>query len=316
MPRQPRGRRARTQTALLAVFLLLAGLTAMIASVWMQERQIQTGADAYDALIQKMKPSMEAAKETAKLPEPATASPSSEPSDAPEGEAATPQNETPLPSAPAEKLQSPAAAKHGLTGADLAACQAINSDFIGWLQIPGTTVDYPVVLTGDVAHYLTHTFEGQENVIGCLFSLDKTDYETPSRNIAVYGHHMRRSRAVTMFQPLHEYKDAGFCASHSTICFDMLYRSCTYTVFAVLNKRESDWDASTTDFASDADFLSFVERARALSFYDTGVEVSAGDHILTLITCDRKYNSETGQLVVMAVQNEAVSQHQTTRRLP
>ncbi len=302
MPRQPRGRRARTQAALLAVFLLLAGLTAIIASVWMQERQIQTGADAYDALVQKMKPGLEAAKETVKPPERATASPLPQLSAAHESEAALPRNETPLPIVPAVELQSPAAAKHGLTGTDLAACQAVNSDFIGWLQIPGTTVDYPVVLTGDVAHYLTHTFEGQENVIGCLFSLDKTDYRTPGRNIAVYGHHMRRSRAVTMFQPLHEYKDAGFYAFHPTICFDTLYRSCTYTVFAVLNKRESDWDASTTDFASDADFLSFVERARALSFYDTGVEVSAGDHILTLITCDRKYNSENGQMVVMAVQ--------------
>ena len=108
----------------------------------------------------------------------------------------------------------------GMTGADLAACKAMNKDFVGWLQIPGTDVDYPVVLTNDVDYYLDHTFTGTENVIGCLFSLDKTDYQAPSKNIAVYGHHMRRSRATTMFQPLHNYKDSSFYATHKTINYD------------------------------------------------------------------------------------------------
>lgn len=191
----------------------------------------------------------------------------------------------------------------GMTGADLAACKAMNKDFVGWLQIPGTDVDYPVVLTNDVDYYLDHTFTGTENVIGCLFSLDKTDYQAPSKNIAVYGHHMRRSRATTMFQPLHNYKDSSFYATHKTINYDTLYGSDSYTVFAVINKRECDWDVSTADFNSDADFQAFIDRAVEWSLYDTGVTVTAGDHILTLLTCDRDYNAEDGQLVVMAVKN-------------
>ena len=72
-------------------------------------------------------------------------------------------------------------------------------------------------------------------------------------------------------------------------------------MFAALNMRESDWDAAKADSSSDADFLSFVYRAQALSFYDTGIEVGANDQILTLITCDRDYHSENGRLIVMAV---------------
>lgn len=194
-------------------------------------------------------------------------------------------------------------ASSGNTGADLNACKAINKDFIGWLQIPGTDVDYPVVLTNDVDYYLDHTFNGKESIIGCLFSLGKSDYQTPSQNIAVYGHHMRRSRATTMFQPLHNYKDSGFCASHKTINYDTLYGADTYTVFAVINKRECDWDVSTADFASDADFQAFINRAMEWSIYDTGVTVTTDDHILTLVTCDRDYNAEDGQLVIMAVKD-------------
>ena len=190
-----------------------------------------------------------------------------------------------------------------LSGVNLAKLQSQNSEFIAWLQIPGTKISYPVVQTDDAAYYLTHTFSRKEGVSGCLFSLGKSDYSTPSRNIAVYGHHMRRSRSTTMFQPLHEYKSASFRNAHADITFDTLYGSRSYTVFAVINKRESDWDASAADFASDADYQAFLDRVQDWSLYDTGVHVSTDDHILTLITCDRDYHSDDGQLVVMAVQN-------------
>ena len=62
-------------------------------------------------------------------------------------------------------------------------------------------------------------------------------------------------------------------------------------------------DASAADFASDADYQAFLDRVQDWSLYDTGVHVSTDDHILTLITCDRDYHSDDGQLVVMAVQN-------------
>lgn len=159
-----------------------------------------------------------------------------------------------------------------------------------------------MVQTSDAAFYLPHDFTGQESIIGCLFSLDRTDCQT-SRNIAVYGHHMRRSRSTTMFQPLHEYKSADFCASHSEIQFDTLYGSRRYTVFAVIRKRESDWDAAVADFDSPEAYQAFFDRAKAWSLYDTGVSVTTNDRILTLITCDRDYDSSDGQLVVMAVQD-------------
>ena len=114
---------------------------------------------------------------------------------------------------------------------------------------------------------------------------------------------MRRSRSTTMFQPLHEYKSADFCADHSEIQFDTLYGSRSYTVFAVIRKREADWDAAVADFDSTEACQAFLERAKAWSLYDTGVSMTADDRILTLITCDRDYDSSDGQLVVMAVQN-------------
>lgn len=183
---------------------------------------------------------------------------------------------------------------------DLAACIAQNQDFVAWLTIPDTVIDYPVVRSDNTAYYLHHLFSGKESKLGCLFSLTSSDYETPSQNIAIYGHHLSNSNA--MFSTLMDYKQADYCAEHSLLRLDTLYGTRTYRIFAVVNMKVSDWDAATARFAGDEDFLDFVNRAKHKALYDTGVAVKSTDNILTLITCDRSHGGASGRLIVMAVQ--------------
>ena len=187
------------------------------------------------------------------------------------------------------------------TGADLAACLAQNDDFIAWIRIPGTNVDYPVVWTDDAEYYLHHTFTGKQGAAGTLFSLMKTDYSIPSRNIAIYGHHLK-STGEKMFTSLMRYKNPDFYEDNQTIVLDSLYRHSEYTIFAVVNMKVGDWEPSRTTFSGNAAFMAFVNRAKSESLYDTGVEVGADDHILTLITCDRSYAGKEGRLVILAVE--------------
>lgn len=187
------------------------------------------------------------------------------------------------------------------TGADLAACLAQNDDFIAWIRIPGTNVDYPVVWTDDAEYYLHHTFTGKQGAAGTLFSLMKTDYSIPSRNIAIYGHHLK-STGEKMFTSLMRYKNPDFYEENQTIVLDSLYRHSEYTIFAVVNMKVGDWEPSRTTFSGDAAFMAFVNRAKSESLYDTGVEVGADNHILTLITCDRSYAGKEGRLVILAVE--------------
>ena len=105
-----------------------------------------------------------------------------------------------------------------------------------------------------------------------------------------------------MFRPLLSYKQKDFYESHSTIYLDSLYHIGTYKIFAVVNVVKDEWDASKSTFANDADFLAFVRQAQSQSLYNTGVEVTADDRILTLITCDRSFASADGRLIVMAVE--------------
>ena len=269
-----RTRRRFSFLPLAAALLLLAGMGAILMPVLQMDREIRRDVEEYAQL-----------REAASLPAEAPFRP-------PDADA----EGNPL----ACRVQPSAAPPDRFTGADLAACLAQNDDFIAWIRIPGTNVDYPVVWTDDAEHYLHHTFTGKQGAAGTLFSLMKTDYSIPSRNIAIYGHHLK-STGEKMFTSLMRYKDADFYAGHETVLLDTLYESGSYRIFAVLNFRSGEWDASQADFESDAAFLEFIRYARRNALYDTGVTVGAEDSILTLITCDRSYGGKAGRLAVVAV---------------
>lgn len=211
-------------------------------------------------------------------------------------------NATPAPDKTSKQSQTqPPTRPATLSGVNLAKLQSQNSEFIAWLQIPGTSVNYPVVQTSDTAFYLTHNFKRQKAKAGTLFSLPSTDYRTPGKNIVIYGHHLSH-RPNAMFSPLLNYKQASYGRKHSKVLLDSIFRSNTYRVFAVVNwDIDGDWMPMQTSFGSTEEFTAFVQEAQRRSLYDTGVSVPETAEILTLITCDRSFGGANGRLAVMAV---------------
>lgn len=320
--------------------LLLAGGTMMIVPVVQENKSMREEAEAYNELLSEVTADTKEVLESSKteipvlLPDaterelraadrahekvihpPGTDKPSAPmetddtplPTPAPASPAIMmerDQESTENPSREPTAVPEPAEALIGqFTGVNLTACKEKNVDFVAWLHIPGTHVNYPVVLTDNVDYSLTHDFTGKNSKLGTLFSLGKTDYQTPGRNIAIYGHHItNESGGQKMFRPLLSYKDQSFYEQNSVIYLDSLYHSGAYRIFAVINLVSGEWDASRASFAGDEDFSSFVQMAQAQSLYDTGIEIDPNDRILTLITCDRSYAAEEGRLIVMAVE--------------
>ena len=211
-------------------------------------------------------------------------------------------NTTPAPGKTSKQSQAqPSDRPATLSGVNLAKLQSQNAEFIAWLQIPGTSVNYPVVQTSDTAFYLTHNFKRQKAKAGTLFSLPSTDYRTPGKNIVIYGHHLSH-RPNAMFSPLLNYKQAGYGRKHSKVLLDSIFRSNTYRVFVVVNwDIDGDWMPMQTNFSGTEEFAAFVQEAQRRSLYDTGVSVPETAEILTLITCDRSFGGANGRLAVMAV---------------
>jgi len=90
----------------------------------------------------------------------------------------------------------------------------INPDFVGWIFIPGTTINYPVVRGEDNLRYVNAMFSGAPNPAGAIFM----DYRCAKGFNApvslIYGHNMRNG---SMFSPLNKYTDKKFLDNHPEI---------------------------------------------------------------------------------------------------
>lgn len=90
----------------------------------------------------------------------------------------------------------------------------VNPDYIGWLQIPGTAVDYPVVCGQDNTKYLDTTFEGAANPAGAIFMDCVATSGFDSSHTILYGHNIRDG---SMFGGLHRYLEAAYMAQNPII---------------------------------------------------------------------------------------------------
>ena len=178
----------------------------------------------------------------------------------------------------------------------------MNPDIVGWLQIPGTQVDYPVMQTpDDPEYYLKRNFDKKSSSRGCLFAQADGDVFAPSDNVTLYGHHMRDG---SMFGSLDKFKKKAFFAEHPYIYFDTLEETHTYQILAVFKTTVSQGEGfhyhEFVDAMDAEEFDAFVSQCKALAFYDTGVDAAYGDKLITLSTCE--YSQTNGRLVVVAKQ--------------
>ena len=175
----------------------------------------------------------------------------------------------------------------------------INRDMVGWIQIDGTAIDYPVVQTPDSPNfYLRRNFYKEKATCGTIYAREACDINLPSDNVTLYGHNMRNG---TMFADLHKYKQKSFWEQHRYVNFDTLNEYRTYEIFAVF-KTTADLTKGFTyhiydTFATEKAFNEYVSTCKNMDLYDTGVMPVYGDKLLTLSTCDKSIAD--GRLVVV-----------------
>lgn len=174
-----------------------------------------------------------------------------------------------------------------------------NSDFVGWISIENTNIDYPVMQTIDNPnYYLRRSFEKQYSDYGVPYVQENCDLEF-SDNCVLYGHHMNNG---TMFADLCKYADEDFYREHKTIRFDTLSGFGEYEVVAAFKtvvyseQGFKYYHFTRTDSAEDFD--AYISKCKELSFYDTGVSAEYGDKLITLSTCE--YSRTNGRMVVVA----------------
>lgn len=146
-----------------------------------------------------------------------------------------------------------------------------NGDCIGWICIPGTNINYPVMHTpNNPQKYLRKNFDGNYSQSGVPFLDARCDSE--SGTAIIYGHNMKNG---TQFSDLKKYLNADFRNSHSVIEFETKNGVRLFTVISVI----------TTDI------------------YDEIYNQINTDDTLMLSTCYG--NAKSGRLIIIAKEAKA-----------
>lgn len=177
-----------------------------------------------------------------------------------------------------------------------------NEDFIGWIEVKGTQLSYPVMYTPeDSEYYLHRNFEKEYEYSGLPFVDGACSIEPRSTCVIIYGHNMKNT---TMFSRLLDYKKQSFYEEHKTITFNTIYGDDEYEIVSVILGRalyeneEGFRYYGMIDPASKEEFDEYMENIHKLEIYDTGVEASYGDELLILSTCE--YSQTNGRLAIIA----------------
>lgn len=188
------------------------------------------------------------------------------------------------------------------------AMNRINPDYIAWLKIDGTPVDYPILLdpgeieandayhgtesAGETYYYLYRNLYKDYEFEGTLFMdyrnmLNSNDDEQ-SENLVIHGHDMLNE---TMFGSFRRYRnELGFYERCSFIELESKYDRQDYVIFAYLpTKGEyvengfNYWDMEELD--TKEQFDAYVKTCRGGAYLDTGIDVQYGDRLITMSTC-------------------------------
>lgn len=200
--------------------------------------------------------------------------------------------------------------------ADYAALAEINSDVRGWLCIPETGIDYPVLQCGDNSTYLRRGLDGKYSRSGSAFLDCKIDLSSEPDVFLIYGHAMGTNSDL-MFSPLLGYKEQAFMEAHPEIYLSLPAEHAiegaesntetgaeyTFRIFAVclVDAFSEPEIAEHYPVAfEDADaFASYIETQRSQSIYEIHTE-GIPKKVLALSTCANPGQYSDYRLLVYA----------------
>lgn len=164
---------------------------------------------------------------------------------------------------------------------DLDALREENPEVVGWIQIPDTKINYPIMQTDNNDYYLKHDWNGKRNVLGSIFMEKENSPDMTDFNTIIYGHNMQSGR---MFAALHDFDDFEFWQTHPYVYVVTDTGILRYEIFATHNA-PIESNAYRLAFRQEKTRIAFLEETLTGSLIDTGIVPATTDRILTLSTC-------------------------------
>lgn len=174
---------------------------------------------------------------------------------------------------------------------------ALNEDVVGWITIPGTVIDYPVVRCDNNEYYLGRNVKKEKSRYGAIFMDFRNADEAQQKHIILYGHNMKNG---TMFHDLMNYKQKDFFDENRYIYFMWDGTETVWQIFLatiVPSYEGFSINYIETRFSGDDNFADYMAEMKAYagtvspSIVDGTITILPSDQVLTLSTCTYEYDN-------------------------
>lgn len=179
---------------------------------------------------------------------------------------------------------------------DFESLKSVNDEIYGWLYIPGTQIDDPILIGKTDVEYLHKNFKGEKSALGSIFGFSDTRQDFSDAHICLFGHNMRSGQ---MFGELKKYREEAFwkqCPDVYLYTKDSVRR---YQVFSTYDCEKNDETFAHKMDRESEEFLCLLERISNES-PENPVECS---QVLTLASCS-DYRETSSRFTVNCILKE------------
>ena len=195
----------------------------------------------------------------------------------------------------------------GVPQVDFDELEAINPDVIGWIYVPNTVINYPVVQTDNNTTYLSRLFDLSGNGSGTIFmDMDGTAPGAVDQQTTLYGHHMYDS---TMFKIVDDTLKQDAFDAFGNVYY--ITRETTYVFKPLFTAQVMDTytDARVTNFTGDPSLTQYLQdmlgQAKAKAA-DAEERIESTDKVLSLVTCAGEIIPRTTRAVMVCSLEETI----------
>ena len=164
-----------------------------------------------------------------------------------------------------------------------------NSDTVGWIQVKGTNINYPIVQTIDNDYYLQHAFDKTKNDAGWVYMDYRNNPITFDQNTIIYAHSRYNG---TMFGSLKNILNSSWYTNKENhiIRLSTPTENTMWQVFSVYTIPKESYYIMT-NFSTVEEYNEFLNTIKGRSEVEFSGTVNTNDKVLTLSTCKDNFGN-------------------------
>lgn len=183
---------------------------------------------------------------------------------------------------------------------------SVNPEIVGWIRVPGTGIDYPIVHAPDwdPDYYLHHDVYNDYNPMGAIYLDCECDGLFSGGNSVIFGHHY----SDTMFAPMSNYSDAAWAREHRTI---LMFTPDGET--HVLDVQSADVIRGTepvkrTTFSDRGDLMAYWQERFGACDMKLADEAQETSQLFMFVTCSYNFWPDNERTTTFAIEDDMAQQ--------